>query len=86
VPSVSQRNARRRRLGKRKLFLNNRLIEYVQEKLRLFWSPQQIARRIEIRYPLDMSMRISHEAIYAYVHVFKRDAKERTDPWFQTQP
>ena len=68
----SRRNARRRRLGKRKLFLNNRLREYVQEKLRLCWSPEQIARRIEIRYPLDMSMRISHEAIYAYVYVLPK--------------
>ena len=65
----SRRKARRRRLGKRKIFLNNRLREYVQKKLSLCWSPEQIARRIEIRYPLDMSMRISHEAIYAYVYV-----------------
>jgi IS30 family transposase len=68
----SRRNARRRRLGKRKIFLNNRLREYVQEKLRLCWSPQQIARRMEIRYPLDMSMRISHEAVYAYVYVLPK--------------
>ena len=68
----SWRNARRRPLGKRKIFLNHQLREYVQKKLSLCWSPQQIARRIEIRYPLDMSMRISHEAIDAYVYVLPK--------------
>jgi IS30 family transposase len=28
------------------------------------WSPEQIAKRLQLDFPDDRSMRISHEAIY----------------------
>jgi len=46
---------------------NTGLLGYVGEKLKLQWSPDQIAHRIEIAYPKDLSMRISHETIYQYI-------------------
>src|SRR3989344_7052370 len=41
---------------------------YVVEKLKLGWSPEQIAIRLPIEYPKDKQMRISYEAIYQYVY------------------
>ena len=41
------------------------------------WSPEQIARRLEIDFPDDMNMRISHEAIYQALFVQGRGALRR---------
>ena len=41
------------------------------------WSPEQIARRLEIDFPDDMTMRISHEAIYQALFVQGRGALRR---------
>lgn len=66
------RNARRRREGKRKLMIETELREYVHEKLRLRWSPEQIAQVLRKEYPFDGAMRVSHEAIYGYLYVLPR--------------
>lgn len=57
---------------KRKLDINIRLQETVIKYLHLRWSPEQIAKHLPLVYPNDMTMRISHEAIYAYVYVHPR--------------
>ena len=36
------------------------------------WSPQQIAARLICDYPLDVSMRVSHETIYQSLFVQAR--------------
>lgn len=41
------------------------------------WSPEQIARRLLIDFPEDMTMRISHEAIYQALFVQSRGAMRR---------
>lgn len=41
------------------------------------WSPEQIARRLPIDFPDDMTMRISHEAIYQALFVQGRGALRR---------
>jgi hypothetical protein len=41
------------------------------------WSPEQISRRIQIDYPDDRSMRISHEAIYQALYIQGRGALRR---------
>jgi IS30 family transposase len=41
------------------------------------WSPQQIAHRLPIDFPDDLSMRISHEAIYQALYVQGRGALRR---------
>ena len=58
-----------RRQGKYKLEQNDRLRRYVEKKLHLFWSPEQIANELIKEYPLDMSMRVSPETIYRYIYV-----------------
>lgn len=68
----AQRNASRRKRRKRPLLLNPRLARYVIAKLRLRWSPEQIAQTLRRAYPHDMTMRISPEAIYATLYVFPK--------------
>ena len=41
------------------------------------WSPEQIARRLELDFPDDESMRISHEAIYQSLFIQGRGALKR---------
>lgn len=47
---------------------NERLVEYIVDKLMQCWSPEQIAGRLPLDYPEDESMRISHSTIYRWLH------------------
>jgi len=51
--------------------MNKKLCKLVLEKLRLYWSPEQIAQYLKRRYE-DAAMRISAESIYTYVYVLPR--------------
>jgi transposase, IS30 family len=68
----SLRNARKRKRGKFKLALNASLRHYVHAKLRLHWSPEQIVQSLMSEYPGSKTMRVSSEAIYAYLFVLPR--------------
>lgn len=48
------------------------LVSYVDKKLRKDWSPEQIANRIRKDYCDDERMRISTEAIYAWIYTAAR--------------
>jgi IS30 family transposase len=48
---------------------NLRLVRYVESKLNKQWSPEEISQRLQIDYPGDKSMRISHECIYRWVYL-----------------
>ena len=56
----------------RKLDKNLKLREMVFYYLSKKWSPQQIAKRLKVLYPDDMSMHISHESVYSYLYVWPR--------------
>jgi IS30 family transposase len=49
-----------------------RLCAYVVRGLQRRWSPQQLAARLERHFPLDQSMRVSHETIYRTLFVQTR--------------
>lgn len=51
---------------------NRELKEYIHAHLRMGWSPEQIANRIQLDYPTDTHMRISHETIYTYLYVLPK--------------
>jgi transposase, IS30 family len=57
-----------------KLVLAPRLRAVVEAKLRLCWSPEQIAGWLPLAYPTDATMRISHETIYLSLYVQRRGA------------
>ena len=71
-------NASSRRKNKRRLIQNQRLRDYVEGKVKQGWSPKTIGERLIIDYPQDMSMQISHEAIYQYIYVLPRGALKQT--------
>lgn len=68
----SRRDARKRRAGQYKLLSNPGLLAMIQALLRKRWSPEQIVNRLRKEYSYDLSMRISHETIYAYLYVLPR--------------
>jgi transposase, IS30 family len=67
-----------RRQGKSRLAQEDHLRGYVIEKLGKRWSPREIVKRMKEEYPLDMMMRISHEAIYRYIYVLPRGSLKQT--------
>ena len=67
-----------RRAGKSKTGNNKRLRDYILKSIEKEWSPEEISERIQIEYPMDMAMRISHEAIYRYIYVLPRGELKQT--------
>ena len=62
-------HARQRRPKARKLSVDERLRGWVQERLDVQDSPEQIAGRLPVDFPDDARMRISHESIYQAIYV-----------------
>lgn len=73
----AHRHARRRKLWKRKVLLLPQLRSYVHAKLRLRWSPEEIAQKMIEEYPDDMTMHVSPETIYAYLYVLPKGALKK---------
>jgi IS30 family transposase len=70
-------SASSRRKGIRLLTQDERLHAYVLAGLRKRWSPREIVKRMEIQYPRNERMRISHEAIYQYLYVLPRGSLKK---------
>ena len=74
----AKRSATSRRHGKRRLRSELGLRRYILTKLNQRWSPEEIVKRLAIEYPTEMTMRISHEAIYQYIYVLPRGELKQT--------
>ena len=74
----AHRVAASRRSGRSRLAREHRLRHYVLRGLRKEWSPREIQKRLEKEYPFDISMRISHEAVYRFIYVLPRGELKRT--------
>jgi IS30 family transposase len=74
LAGLAQKQAEEKRRGRRlqKLSRNSRLKDYVYQKLKLKWSPEEIAKRMRLEYPEDKAMRISHETIYQHLYCLPR--------------
>jgi len=68
APAQGRAVSRIHRGRKQKIETNELLKEYVYEKLKTEWSPEEIAKRMRLEYPDDTNMRISHETIYCYIY------------------
>ena len=69
-PHLAQRYYTKRRDASKQPYRieqNGRLRQYVRNKLKLYWSPEQIAARLEIDHPDAPQMRISPLVIYNWV-------------------
>jgi IS30 family transposase len=60
-----------------KLAENRALAGIVTEKLRLLWSPEQIAGWLKHTYPDDPSLHVSHETIYRSLFIQARGALKK---------
>jgi len=73
----ARRNVSKRKSGKFRLNGEQDLKRYICKKLKLKWSPVQIAEELEKDYPDNMEMRISPESIYTYIYVLPRGALKK---------
>jgi IS30 family transposase len=64
--------ALRARPKARKLESRQQLHDAVNDGLREKWSPQQISKRLELEFPDDPEMRVSHETIYESLYLQAR--------------
>lgn len=74
----AKRAASSRRKGRSRLAGEPRLRQVVLSGLRKEWSPREVVETLKREYPFDMSMRISHEAIYRYIYVLPRGTLKAT--------
>lgn len=72
----ARRSSQKRRLGQYKLDKNKVLFEIVKDKLRLYWSPEQIACWLKSEYE-DQTMHVSKETIYTYIYVLPRGSLKK---------
>ena len=78
-PYAAHRTAagRRSRPKDVKLLAGSRLRTFVQDKLRIRWSPEQICHSLIKDYPDDQEMRVSPETIYQALYVQSRGGLKR---------
>lgn len=62
---------------KRKLENVPELKNFVLSKLKLRWSPEQIAKELKSLYAEDKHMQVSHETIYSYIYVLPRGSLKK---------
>jgi IS30 family transposase len=77
VAAQAQADARARRPKPAKLAAAGGLREWVQGKLRVNWSPEEISARLKLEFPDDREMRVSPETIYQSLYVQGRGALSR---------
>jgi transposase, IS30 family len=68
---------RARRPKPAKLAVNGELRDWVQGRLRMNWSPEEISARLAVEFPGRAEMRVSHETIYQSLYVQGRGALRR---------
>ena len=68
---------RRPRPKPRKLTPGTRVFDYVQHRLRLEWSPEQISAKLKEDFPGDQEMRVCHETIYQALYLQARGGLKR---------
>jgi len=80
MPHTAHRLSVKRRARPRqpKLLAHDALRSYVQEKLKMKWSPQQISHRLVKDFPAAPGMRVCTETIYQAIYVHARGELKRS--------
>ena len=68
---------KRKQGRKRKIDQNTELKQFIFNKLKLRWSPDQIAKELKAVYLEDESMQVSHETVYTYIYVLPRGSLKK---------
>lgn len=71
------RQQKKKQGRKKKMDKNPELEQFILDKLKLRWSPQQIVEELKEVYPNSKIMNISHETIYSYIYVLPRGSLKR---------
>lgn len=66
------RQRMRQKVAPKRLDSHSRLRRCVLAYLKKYWSPEQIAKELSLRYPDQQDMNISHESIYTYLYALPR--------------
>lgn len=70
-------DSRRPRPKVGKIAANPRLWGFIQERLGLRWSPEQICQALRLEFPQEDEMQVVHETIYRALYVLGRGALRR---------
>ena len=78
-PSLAQLNANNKAKNskKKEKFFNEDLKCYVLSRLKLFWSPEQISKRLKIDYPKYNAMHVCTETIYQFIYTTQNMHEKR---------
>jgi len=71
-PKQAEEFAKEREQSKKRKSIGEETIAYIQEKIKLKWSPEQISGRIK----LEGISSVSHETIYKYLQADKKEGGE----------
>lgn len=75
--SYAEKASSMRKKGHKKILKSNRLFDYIQRKLELRWSPEQISHALKRYHATAEEMQVSYETIYRYVYLHcKRSLRE----------
>ena len=61
----------------RKLDSNEWLKIYIEKKIKIYWSPEQISGRLKEDWPKDKSKHISKDTIYKFIYTERKDLVKR---------
>ena len=75
---VSRKRVSSRKLSKRRILSHIELQDFVNDKLKQHWSPNQISLVLKRDYDNDTNMQVSREAIYQYIYVLPRGELKKT--------
>lgn len=76
---------KRKQGRKRKIDQHPALKQFIFDKLKLRWSPNQIARELKAVYPENESMQVSHETIYTHIYILPRGSLKKELLWYLRQ-
>jgi IS30 family transposase len=74
---IAKKNTKKNRVAAnqrfRKIENNVWLRNYIIKKIKLYWSPEQISGRLQLKWPDDKDRKIGKDSIYKYIYDHRKD-------------